>query len=248
VAKNQSKRLSFSDLHLQAESVQYVENYPITERTIVVNTGMKSAIIDQFPEKSIMPLSSTILTGVSIKSADSLVLVRVIEPENLGTIILGPEWRLYGDIVNTGNAPSNNRPSFPKDTPLWRSSQDSIGLVEFDPYFITGQAVAPKEVEKFLVKVNLWFATANTDCFIHNTHDFIEVHTQIYGYGRMQKFIKQDAHTIYEDIPMGQGYTTPIPFCTVSDDHRLIYPWHRYYADTDCLWLAVEYHLANSDK
>jgi hypothetical protein len=250
--KNQAKRLSFSERHLQVELVEEVEDYWITERTVVVNPSMKKVIIDHYPEKSIMPLSSTILTGIGIKSADSLVLVRVIEPENLGAIISKPGWQLYENIVtpehvNHNNVTCTNRTSLPKDTPLWRSSQDNIGMVKFDPYFITGQSNASKEVKKFLVKVNLWFATANTDCFIHNTHNFIEVHTQIYGHGRMQKFKERDAGAIYEDIPMGEGYTTPTPFCSITDDYKLVYPWHRYYADTDCLWLAIEYHFDNND-
>lgn len=53
-----------------------------------------------------------------------------------------------------------------KNAPLWRSEKERIGNLEF----------------------NLWYAHAGTHCGIHNQHDFPEVHTQIYGIGRMQKF------------------------------------------------------------
>jgi len=95
-----------------------------------------------------------------------------------------------------------------------------------------------------LIKVNLWFAPSQTNCFIHNKHDFIEIHSQIYGHGRMQKFKAQDYAKLYEDILMSPGYTTPLPFCRIEDNSKFVYPWHQYYADTDCVWLAIEYHPA----
>ena len=32
------------------------------------------------------------------------------------------------------------------------------------------------------------------------------------------------------------------PFCRVTGPNQWTYPWHRYYADTDSIWLAVELH------
>jgi hypothetical protein len=58
----------------------------------------------------------------------------------------------------------------------------------------------------------------------------------------MQKFQTQNAATLYEDVRMSAGYTTPVPFCSIQDADRFLYPWHQYYADTDCIWLALEYH------
>jgi hypothetical protein len=43
---------------------------------------------------------------------------------------------------------------------------------------------------------------------------------------------------------MSPGYSTPVPFCDVVAPGRYVYPWHQYYADTDCIWMAVEYHPA----
>ena len=58
----------------------------------------------------------------------------------------------------------------------------------------------------------------------------------------MQKFNAQDHATLYHDEMMSPGYTTSVPFCRVTDPHTFVYPWHQYYADTDCIWMAVEYH------
>ncbi|HEY5704500.1 MAG TPA: hypothetical protein VIS96_02885 [Terrimicrobiaceae bacterium] len=41
---------------------------------------------------------------------------------------------------------------------------------------------------------------------------------------------------------MSAGYTTTVPFCEVKGPRTFVYLWHQYYADTDCIWMAVEYH------
>ncbi|WP_197084995.1 hypothetical protein [Saccharothrix sp. ST-888] len=111
---------------------------------------------------------------------------------------------------------------------LWKSPQDLLGFNGGHP-----------------VKVNLWFAPAGTDCRIHNLHEFLEVHTQVHGIGRMQKFRAQDHGTLYEDAPLAPG-STHEPFCVTGPDGTYRYPWHQYRADTDCVWLAVEYHPAET--
>lgn len=116
---------------------------------------------------------------------------------------------------------------YPKNTPLWKSPQDDAAVVEVAPYYMTRQAETPGKKERFLVKLNLWFAPSHTNCFTHNQHDFIEIHTQIFGVGRMQKFKAQDYATIYEDLLMSPGYTTYLPFCQVEE--KYLYPWPQYY-------------------
>ena len=47
--------------------------------------------------------------------------------------------------------------------------------------------------------------------------------------------------TLYEDVLMPVGFTHD-PFFTVGNDGKFSYPWHRYFADTDCIWMAIELH------
>ncbi|MGC1650881.1 MAG: hypothetical protein WA741_34080, partial [Candidatus Sulfotelmatobacter sp.] len=93
----------------------------------------------------------------------------------------------------------------------------------------------------YRLKLNLWYTPEETDCGIHTGHQFLEVHTQILGTGHMQKFRENNAGTLYEDVLMPVGFTHD-PFFSVADDRTFIYPWHRYYADTDCIWMAIELH------
>jgi hypothetical protein len=197
----------------------------------------------------IPPFSSVILRDVDIAGGESVLVLELREMTNLADIIFEPGWALYStpipDTPPDGN-PAASLP-FPRNTPMWRSSQDEIGLVTFDPGSLPGQPASAHGVATCLVRVNLWFAPANTNCFIHNQHAFIEIHSQIAGYGRMQKFHAQDYSTLYYDEMMSPGYTTAVPFCEVAGPSRYVYPWDQYYADGDCIWMAIEYHPASRD-
>jgi hypothetical protein len=242
---NQIADLSFSGQHIVAQAVEDARWFHVRDRSIVVNVGMTAAPIVGHPTKVIRPLNSTILQDAVIESAERLVCLSVAQLRNVGRIIFEPGWALYWDVlVKELGLAGAAATGYQKQTPLWRSSQDTIGTVSFDPHYITGQRVTPISLANFVIRVNLWFAPEHTDCAIHNRHDFIEVHTQVYGMGRMQKFRESDITTLYQDIVMGPGYTTPDPFCWVTDDSTYHYPWHQYYSDTDCIWLAVEYHPA----
>ncbi len=229
---NKVKLLNFSGAYIDAKYIQNVENYPIQNRTIVINPQASDAHLSEAPASVIPAFSSTILNDTIIQKAESLLLLEVVETNNIAKIIFEQNWDLLGNLID----------GFPKDVPLWRSPQDEAEIVEIDPYSMTRQWSTPQQKEKFSVKVNLWFAPSHSDCAIHNQHDFIEIHTQIFGQGRMQKFKVKAFNSLYEDMLMSPGYTTFVPFCQVQENQKYVYPWHQYYADTDCIWLAIEYH------
>ncbi|MUH00101.1 hypothetical protein F7734_50650 [Scytonema sp. UIC 10036] len=228
---NKIKWLNFSGAFIDAKYVENVENYPIQNRTIVINPQASDAHLSEVPASIIPAFSSTILKDTMIQKAESLLLLEMLETNNIGNIISEQNWNLLGNLDN-----------FPKDVPLWRSPKDEAGIVELDPYLMTKQSSTFHQKERFSVKINLWFAPSNSDCTIHNQHDFIELHTQIFGQGRMQKFKVKAFNSLYEDVLMSPGYTTSVPFCQVEENQKYVYPWHQYYADTDCIWLAIEYH------
>ncbi|TIQ92322.1 MAG: hypothetical protein E5X64_31180, partial [Mesorhizobium sp.] len=143
---------------------------------------------------------STTLKGAKIVSAERAAVLKMNKTTNLGGVALRG-WDWLGNRIK----------SFPRDTPLYISAQDTVGTVTTNPLAF------------------------------HNEHPFLEVHTQIHGLGRMQKFHEREQSALYEDIMMPVGYTHD-PFCRVAGKNRWEYPWHRYYADTDSIWLAIELH------
>ncbi|MGH8002829.1 MAG: hypothetical protein ACREPR_26195, partial [Brasilonema sp.] len=184
LAYNVEKQLNFSSLHVDAKYVENVRNYHINSETIVVNLHMWDVNVGK-PVRNIIPaFSSTILKDITVEKAEALILLEVKDITNIGNIILEKGWFLLGDTVE--NPPSSGDTSelpYPKNTPLWKSPQDDAGIVDIDPYYMTRQAQTLSEKQSFVVKLNLWFAPSHTNCFIHNKHDFIEIHTQIFGTG-----------------------------------------------------------------
>ncbi|MCC8249804.1 hypothetical protein [Saccharothrix luteola] len=223
---------------VSGEYVRAARDLPVEGRAIVVNTGTRPAWTSLEPRRPLPAFSSTILVDTTVSWAESLVVLKVDDEAGpTAEIVDEPEWVRLGDVVGEHIGPGT---PFPVDTPLWKGPQDVLDVVEFDP----GQALGggPSGPRAFELRANLWFAPAGTDCGIHVLHDFIEVHTQVVGVGRMQKFRDQDHATLVEDVVMGEGYTTPVPFCGRTDEGGFVYPWHQYRADTDCVWLALEYH------
>jgi hypothetical protein len=243
---NGLKELNFSGPHIGARFVSNARDYYVDARSVVVNPNRTDVVLDAQRANIIPAFSSVILRDIEVASAQSMVVLELREMTNLGDIVLENGWALYGSLL-PDTAPSPDpalAKPYPRNTPLYRSPQDEIGLVTFDPGTLPGQT-ASQGNSTFLVKVNLWFAPASTNCFIHNQHEFIEIHSQITGYGRMQKFRAQDYSTLYHDEAMAPGYTTVVPFCDSIGSGKFAYPWHQYYADTDCIWMAVEYHPAS---
>ena len=175
---------------------------------------------------------------MKIVSGESLVLIKLPEEDNLGGVILDEGWYQLSAQDST----------YPRDVPLYKSPQFEAGTVEFDPYIVTGTKKPSQEcgVTKYNIKVNVWFSPAKTHCGIHNHHtdpEMLEVHTQVYGTGRMQKFHENDFKSLYEEVMMAPGFTHD-PFTGVKKNGDLFYGWHQYYSDTDCIWMAIEYHPA----
>ena len=227
--QNLTRDLAFADEFISAKLVENVVNYRVAD-AVVVNISPSIMVTgDEHP--AVVPAwKSTWLKGGLIRSAERVAIIKVVRPTNLGGCIFRG-WDWLGNRIR----------SFPRDTPLYISAQDEIGTVIIDPYVFTNERIVPEVARPFKLKLNLWWAPGDTDCFIHNEHSFLETHTQIHGTGRMQKFKERDPSTIYEDVVMPIGYSHD-PFCRVTGENQWTYPWHRYYADTDGIWLAIELH------
>ncbi len=227
---NQRHSLSFSNDWIESFLVNAVHEMPI-EEAIVVNLSTSDLQYRAGGDHgTIAPWKSVLLRQCTIEGGERAALLHVRQLTNLGGVALSWDW--YG----------KRNPQFSRTTPLYISNQDDIGDVQLDPVvaFTRETSISPSP-RRYRLKLNLWYTPEQTDCGIHTAHQFLEVHTQILGTGRMQKFRENNAETLYEDVTMPPGYTHD-PFFTVGNDRSFSYPWHRYYADTDCVWMAVELH------
>jgi hypothetical protein len=201
------KILNFSEPFLSVEHVSYAENYQLQGKAIILNIDLDPLFIDYV---ELPALKSMICANTTITKATNMIVITLANEDYLGN---NPKidreiiTNTWHHVFDIFSVPQLN------NTPLWRSEKERIGNLEF----------------------NLWYAPAGTDCGIHNKHDFFEVHTQIYGIGRMQKFHVNHLKSLYQEVYMSPGYTHD-PFYSQGGK----YPWHQYYADSDCIWLAIE--------
>jgi hypothetical protein len=227
---NQRRSLAFSNDWIESVLVSTVHELPV-EDALVVNLATTALVYSAGGNHGTLPpWKSTILRHCTLEKGERVALLHVRKRTNLGGVALDWEW--YG----------RRNPEFPRGTPLYISSQDDIGHVEFDPLIaFAGKISAPASPRRYQLKLNLWYTPEETDCGIHTGHKFLEVHSQVLGTGHMQKFRENSADTLYEDVLMPPGFTHD-PFFAMGSDRSFSYPWHRYYADTDCIWMAVELH------
>ncbi|MFC8845623.1 MULTISPECIES: hypothetical protein [unclassified Micromonospora] len=241
---NQERPLGFSGRHVRASLVEHAKEFPVEGRTIVVNLDATPAYLAEDPRAVIPAFSATTVVDSRLEQAGSVVLLRVDESTEIAGITREPGWAHFADVLAERAPAGAPPPSFPRATQLWRSPVDDGGVVVFDPAAMLGEGRGDR-LRRFRVRVNLWFSPAGTDCGLHDRHDFIETHAQVAGFGRMQKFRREEHGSLYEDVLMSPGYATPVPFCAFGTDPVFRYPWHQYRADTDCVWLVAEYHLAD---
>ena len=204
--KNTKTTLSFSEPHLKAETIKNIKDYRIDKKVVIINSGEKAIIVEGKP---LSPWQSAIYQNVIISNADSLICITV----NVESLLEG-KYPFADEIINSWTHVYDIFSLLHlKETRLWRSNKHKSGPIE----------------------LNLWYASVGTHCGIHNEHNFKEIHTQIYGIGRMQKFHENSYESLYQDVYMSPGFTHQ-PFYNEEG----LYPWHQYLADTDCIWLAIE--------
>jgi hypothetical protein len=229
MAINNVRPLAFSDPFIDATLVENARDFTV-ESGVTINLDDEPMQIGGIVPSVIPAWKSTTLRNGRIKAAKRVAVIRVLNETNLGGIVFG-KWDWFG----------NRFAKFPRTTPLYISAYDEIGDVQIDPFVFANQRTQRADVRRYGIRLNLWWSPTGTDCYIHNEHPFIEIHTQIHGVGRIQKFHERNDATLYEQISLAPGYTHD-PFAHIGADGAPSYPWHRYYSDSDCIWLAIEFH------
>ena len=226
----QKTSLDFRTGGISATILSAVVEHRITGRAIVVNLGPAEAFVHGDHNTACPPLQSVMVVDAQISGSHLAVFEIIDNP----SVIAADARAKWCDFYRSNGAVGD----FPE---LLRSPRFNVGRIALDKSAMLRQPELPAGESEFDVFLNLWFSPAGTACGIHNEHDFLEVHTQLTGHGRMQKFRSKTAETLYEEYLLSAAVTNPATFCNANGT-RFEYPWHQYFADTDCVWLAVEYH------
>jgi hypothetical protein len=228
---NEARKLSFSNSWVVSTLIESAQDFSIDD-AIVVNLSTTPASYQAGGFCGIIqPFQSKQLRRCTIIAAERLAVFTLRTTENLGGLALAWDW--FGDRYS----------SFNRETPLYVSTQEEVAELHFNPaeLFSFDGSSECAGVQRYQLKLNLWYAPALTDCSIHCEHSFLEVHTQIVGIGHMQKFRTGDPATIFEDLVVPPGVTHET-FFQFTPERGFHYPMHRYFSQTECVWMAIEFH------
>ncbi len=228
--ENRTRPLAFDGPFVKAHLIEDARDHQTTG--VVTNLSDTPMYIAGEPIGVIPPWRSAVLKDAVILSAECASIVSVPHDVNLGGIVLDG-WKWLGETV----------PEFPRKTPLYISPKDIVARRRLNPWKLSNSPEPRDELHEYDVQLNLWWAPARTDASIHNRHSFIELHTQIFGHGRIQIFRDREGAQMYREISAAPGDTHD-PIVWVVDGKTFTYPWHRGWTDTDAIWMAIEFHPA----
>ncbi|MEQ8967726.1 MAG: hypothetical protein RID91_18065 [Azospirillaceae bacterium] len=231
----ESGPLGFSDAIVHAWLAAGPTRERIDGAAVVVNAGAEAATIDGPVPQTLAPFDATLVRDAAVEGAGSLIVLAVREADSVGALASAPGWRPLAEIVD---APDDAI----RQTALWRSPKAPVATVSLDDGEPALAGFPQDGSRRFAATANLWFAPAGTDCLIHDRHGFVEFHAQLHGVGVMQKFRERDPATLFEERWLVPGVAHRAFDCVPEAPGVYRYPWHQYRAETDCVWLAVEYH------
>lgn len=209
------------------------EQHHISHYGLLVNFNHEKLQLNNIYHTELPPFSSAIRYSEYIQPSLSCLLFELPENPVSGYFISWNEQETYPGMCYENTKPGR--------IDFFRSPQEDIATLSFPPQQLSINSDMLYGAQSFKVQANLWFAEAGTHCGIHNKHSFLEIHTQILGVGCMQIFNSEDRNSLCEEFIMAPGITTATSFCHIENS-RYIYPYHQYFAETPCVWLALEYH------
>jgi hypothetical protein len=193
---------------------------PRTEYDLHGNDSIVVALRGHLIEPELKTLKSFTLKNVVLKSGDDGVLLWICEDTGDNKIM---KDKILGLPLH------------------WEHIRNMIPTKEFeqkDMYYTRPQI----HLDGF--RINLWYAGPNVHCGIHDHSDekvpFLEIHTQLRGFGWMETFRERNYETIEKKVPMKIGFTHE-PFWKIEKGKLIQYPLHQYEAGPDgALWMVFE--------
>ena len=98
------------------------ERTQLTDESIVVYLLPSGFVIQGDAARATAPWNSTIRRNTTVEVRDRFAALRIREPNGIAIKCLS-SWKKLGDVIE----------NYPKSTPLYISSQDTVGATQFDP-------------------------------------------------------------------------------------------------------------------
>ena len=200
------RALQFPEPFYTIKAIHGEKEFKIANNSIIVNLSEENIWVK---DKPLTFLKSTIVRNVTIKDIQRALVI-----ENYERNTTDPEW--FNEIKRQWRLMYDmSKQERQRGILLWRSPKEKVDNID----------------------LNLCYISANVDTGPHKEHssNFMEVHTQLLGYGKMQKLEENDISTMYQEVILAPGYTHE-PFFNEEN----VYPWHQYHSISDCIYMPIE--------
>ena len=209
------RRLDFAEPFFTLDYVEGEKEYRVEENSLIINLAERAGTVMHINGAGVPPLKAAIAKGCLITDLTLALVVKDYERCRLDDIpTIQAIKRTWKSIYECSGMERH------KGLPYYKS-----------PKFITGEG--RNHIELNFCFVSEPFAPSGP----HQTHDrdFDEVHVQILGYGKMQKFTENDTSTYFGEYIMAPGIVHD-KFYDANGD----YPWHQYQSITPCVYCPIE--------
>ncbi len=206
------QKLDFAEPFFEVEYVEDEEKYTCETKSLVFNLAERSGKSLYIKRIPVLPLKGTVAEGVVIEG-----IVRMLVVKNYDSFRLD-DPKFVQRVKKT-----------------WKSLYECSGIERHKgiPYFKSPKARIGGDTEINFCFVSEPMAPSGP----HRDHDrdFDEVHAQIRGFGKMQKFVENDTSTFYQESIMAPGVVHEKFY-----DEDGVYPWHQYHSLTPCIYMPIE--------
>lgn len=210
------KQLDFAEPFFSIDYIEDEEHYFVEKNSLVINLAERTHSVITVEGVPILPLKSAILKDITIDNVKKAMVVKDYERCNIFDVETRQQIKKTWKTIYECSGMERH-----KGLPYYKS-----------PKFKWGEGTDHIELNFCFVAEPL------TPSGLHQGHDrpIDEVHAQILGVGKMQKFHENDTSTYFGEYIMAQG--------TVHDkmyDETGYYPWHQYQSVTPCVYCPIEF-------
>ena len=202
------KHLDFASPFFNVDYIAGEAEYFVKEKSLLFNFSLEgeNIYVKKIP---VAPLKGTIVMNVLVQNVKSGLLVRDYDKDAENQMLWKALDKAWPTLYEVSGLERH------KGIPYRKSPQVTVGGC----------------------RINFGYAAPNSPSGRHKTHvpDFDEVHAQILGFGKMQKFTEDSDDSFYQEVIMAPGIVHDKFY-----DEDGNYPWHQYYSITRCIYMPIE--------
>ena len=206
------QKLDFAEPFFAVDYVEDEAEYFAEGKCLIINLAERSQISLYIKGIPVLPLKGTVAENVKVEGIGRALIVKDYD-----------HFRLDDpDFIRRVKS-------------TWKSLYECSGIERHKgiPYFKSPKARVGGDTEINFCFVSEPMAPSGP----HRDHDrdFDEVHAQIRGFGKMQKFEENDTSTFYQESIMAPGVVHEKFYNEKGE-----YPGHQYHSITPCIYMPIE--------